>query len=223
MKAVVLLSGGLDSTTLLAMARAEDRKVLALTFDYGQRHAREIEDARRQAESMGVADHRVIHVDLRAIGGSALTSNADVPKDRLGDEGIPVTYVPARNMIFLSIGAAFAESVSADELWIGVNAVDFSGYPDCRPEFIAAFEKAIMAGTRSGVERGTPKLVTPLLNMTKAEIIRLGSRLGVDYSRTRSCYDPGETGRACGHCDSCLIRRRGFQEAGVVDPTPYSD
>jgi 7-cyano-7-deazaguanine synthase len=223
MKAVVLLSGGLDSTTLLALARSEKREVHALTFDYGQRHAREIEDARAQAESMEVADHRVIQVDLRAIGGSALTSNADVPKDHLGDEGIPVTYVPARNMIFLSIGTAFAESVSAAELWIGVNAVDFSGYPDCRPEFIAAFEKAIMAGTRSGVERGAPKLVTPLLNLTKADIIRLGARLGVDYSRTRSCYDPDETGRACGHCDSCLIRRRGFQEAGVDDPTPYSD
>lgn len=223
MKAVVLLSGGLDSTTLLAIARAENREVYALTLDYGQRHASEIEDARRQAESMNVADHRVIQLDLRAIGGSALTSNAEVPKDHLGEEGIPVTYVPARNMIFLSLGAAFAESVAADEVWIGVNAVDFSGYPDCRPEFIAAFEKAIMAGTRSGVERGTPTLVTPLMDLTKAEIIRLGARLGVDYSRTRSCYDPDENGVACGHCDSCLIRKRGFEEAGVDDPTPYRD
>jgi 7-cyano-7-deazaguanine synthase len=223
MKAVVLLSGGLDSTTLLAMARAEQREVHALTFDYGQRHASEIDDARAQAASMEVADHRVVRVDLRAIGGSALTSNVDVPKDHLAEGGIPVTYVPARNMIFLSIGAAFAESVSAGELWIGVNAIDFSGYPDCRPEFIEAFEKAIMAGTRSGVERGTPKLVTPLLNLTKSEIIRLGTDLGVDYSRTRSCYDPDENGVACGHCDSCLIRRSGFEEAGVDDPTPYRD
>jgi 7-cyano-7-deazaguanine synthase len=221
MRAVVLLSGGLDSATLLAMARRDGRECLALSFSYGQRHEIELRAAGRVAASLGVDEHVVYPIDLRLFGGSALTGDIDVPKDAVGAAGIPITYVPARNTVFLAIALAFAEARNAAEIWIGVNAVDYSGYPDCRPDFIAAFQEVIRRGTRSGVERGEPRVVTPLINLTKADIIRRGVSLGVDYSLTHSCYDPAEDGRACGHCDSCLIRRRGFEEASVPDPTVY--
>lgn len=222
-KAVILVSGGLDSTTLLAMARDKEREIFALSFDYGQRHRHELEAAERVAQFFGAAEHRVAQIDLRLFGGSALTSDVEVPKDSVDDEGIPVTYVPARNMIFLSFAVGYAEVVEAEEIWIGVNAVDYSGYPDCRPEFIEAFQAAIRNGTKSGVEEGKPVIVTPLMTMSKAGIIRRGIELGVDYSMTHSCYDPDERGLACGHCDSCLLRKRGFEAAGVPDPTRYSD
>lgn len=221
-RAVVLLSGGLDSATVLAIARHESRTCHALSVVYGQRHAVELDAARRVAAGMGVAEHVVVPIDLRVFGGSALTSGMDVPKDALGAEGIPVTYVPARNTIFLALALGLAEARGAGEIWIGVNAVDFSGYPDCRPEFVEAFEHVIRTGTRSGVERGEPRVVAPLLRMTKAEIIRRGVSLGVDYGMTHSCYDPSPDGRACGHCDSCLLRRMGFEDAGVPDPTVYA-
>lgn len=221
-RAVILLSGGLDSATVLAMAKQEGRACHALSIVYGQRHVVELEAARRVAEAIGVAEHVVHSLDLRVFGASALTGDIDVPKDAVGASGIPVTYVPARNTIFLSLALGFAEARDAREIWIGVNALDFSGYPDCRPEFIDAFQHVISTGTRSGVERGEPRLVAPLLHMTKAEIIRRGTDLGVDYAITHSCYDPAATGHACGHCDSCLLRRRGFEEAGVADPTVYS-
>lgn len=222
-RAVVLVSGGLDSTTLLAIARSEGREVYALSFDYGQRHRSELHAAERVARELGSAEHRVAKIDLRAFGGSALTADVAVPKDAVGEPGIPVTYVPARNMIFLSFAVGYAEVIGAEEIWIGVNAIDYSGYPDCRPEFIDAFQTAILRGTRSGVESGKPAIIVPLMEMTKAEIIRAGVRLGVDYSTTVSCYDPDESGRACGHCDSCFLRKRGFEEAGVPDPTRYID
>jgi 7-cyano-7-deazaguanine synthase len=221
MRAVVLLSGGLDSATVLAMAKAEGRECLALSFVYGQRHEIELRAAGRVAAAIGVKEHTVFPIDLRHFGGSALTADIDVPKDVAGAAGIPVTYVPARNTVFLAIGLAFAETHNAAEIWIGVNAVDYSGYPDCRPDFIAAFQDVIRKGTRSGVEGGEPRLVAPLIEMTKADIIRRGVALGVDYAITHSCYDPDDRGRACGHCDSCIIRRRGFEEAGVPDPTQY--
>ena len=221
MKAVVLLSGGLDSATVLAIARAERRRCIALSFAYGQRHEIELEAARRVAAAAGVVEHVIYPLDLRVMGGSALTADIDVPKDALGGAGIPVTYVPARNTVFLALALALAEAREAPEIWLGVNAVDSSGYPDCRPEFIHAFEEVIKRGTRSGVEKGEPRLVTPLIAMTKAEIIRRGVALGVDYSITHSCYDPDAKGLACGHCDSCLLRSRGFAEAGVADPTRY--
>ncbi len=205
------------------MARSEGREIFSLSFDYGQRHRHELEAAKRVAREYGSVEHRFALIDLRAFGGSALTADVDVPKDAVGEEGIPVTYVPARNMIFLSFAVGYAEVVRADEIWIGVNAVDFSGYPDCRPEFIDAFEEAIMRGTKSGVERGVPRIVSPLMTLSKAEIIKRGLELGVDYSMTHSCYDPDEGGRACGHCDSCLLRKRGFEEAGAPDPTLYTD
>ena len=219
--AVVLLSGGLDSTTVLAMALAEGRRVYALSFDYGQRHGLEIVASKRIVASCDVAEHRIVEIDLRAFGGSALTDSIEVPKDVMGQEGIPVTYVPARNTIFLAYAVAWAEVVGADEIWIGVNAVDYSGYPDCRPEFIEAFQRVIESGTKAGVEKGTPLIVAPLIALTKAEIIRKGLGFGVDYSATHSCYDPDSDGAACGHCDSCLLRKRGFEEAGVEDPTTY--
>jgi 7-cyano-7-deazaguanine synthase len=219
--AVVLLSGGLDSATVLAIARREGREVHALTFIYGQRHEVELAAARRVAGAAGVVEHIVFPIDLRLFGGSALTGDVAVPKDAVGAPGIPVTYVPARNTIFLAVALGFAEARGAGEIWIGVNAVDFSGYPDCRPEFIDAFQRVILTGTRSGVERGEPRIVAPLLAMTKADIIRRGVSLGVDYSLTHSCYDPDGDGRACGHCDSCILRARGFEEAGVSDPTRY--
>jgi 7-cyano-7-deazaguanine synthase len=220
-RAVVLLSGGLDSATVLAMARAEGREVYALSFDYGQRHRQEVDAARRLARSGGAIEHLIIPIDLRPFGGSALTGDLAVPKDALGGSSIPVTYVPARNTIFLAIAVGYAETRAAREIWLGVNAVDFSGYPDCRPEFIEAFQKVIFTGTRSGVEQGYPRVRTPLMKMSKAEIITAGTALGVDYSATRSCYDPDPSGAACGHCDSCLLRKEGFEAAGVPDPTRY--
>jgi 7-cyano-7-deazaguanine synthase len=221
MKAVVLLSGGLDSATVLAIAKRENRECIALSFAYGQRHEIELAAARRVAQSMGVVEHVIYDLDLRVFGGSALTDDIRVPKDAVGSAGIPVTYVPARNTIFLSIALGLAEARKASEIWIGVNAVDYSGYPDCRPEFIAAFQQVILRGTKSGLERGEPRIVAPLIELTKADIIRRGVELGVDYSLTHSCYDPDADGRACGHCDSCLLRKRGFDEAGVPDPTQY--
>ncbi|HKO00956.1 MAG: 7-cyano-7-deazaguanine synthase QueC [Acidobacteria bacterium] len=223
MKAVILLSGGLDSATVLAIARHEKRDCIALSFAYGQRHQIELDAARRVAQSIGVSEHVVYNLDMRMFGGSALTSDMNVPKDSVGAAGIPVTYVPARNTIFLSIALGLAEARNAQEIWIGVNAIDYSGYPDCRPEFIDAFEQVIFRGTKSGLERREPRIVAPLIELTKAEIIRRGTELGVDYSLTHSCYDPGAEGRACGHCDSCLLRRKGFEEAGVPDPTTYRD
>jgi 7-cyano-7-deazaguanine synthase len=222
MHAVILLSGGLDSATVLAMANAEGRVCHALSITYGQRHQVELLAARRVAERAGVAEHVVHALDLRVFGASALTGDIDVPKDAVGAAGIPVTYVPARNTIFLSLALGYAEARDAEEIWIGVNAVDYSGYPDCRPEFIDAFQQVILQGTRSGVEHGQPRLVAPLLHMTKADIIRRGVELGVDYGLTHSCYDPAPDGAACGHCDSCILRRNGFNEAGVHDPTVYA-
>jgi 7-cyano-7-deazaguanine synthase len=222
--AVVLLSGGLDSTTTLAIAR-KDFVVHALSFRYGQRHADELDAARFIARKYGVASHVVTDFDLRAFGGSALTSGAAVPKDRdltSGGVGIPITYVPARNTIFLSFALAFAEVLPASDIFVGVNALDYSGYPDCRPEYIDAFERMANLGTRGGVEGTNPmRIRAPLIHMTKAEIITLGVSLNVDYSMTTSCYDP-EDGLACGHCDACQLRRRGFSEAGVRDPTLYA-
>lgn len=222
MKAVILLSGGLDSATVLAIAKSEGRECLALSIVYGQRHRVELEAAKRVAETMGVAEHVIHPLDLRVFGASALTGDIDVPKDAVDAPGIPVTYVPARNTIFLALALGYAEAREAAEIWIGVNALDFSGYPDCRPEFIDAFQQVIWKGTRSGVERREPRLVAPLLHMTKADIIRRGLELGVDYGLTHSCYDPAENGAACGHCDSCLLRRKGFIGAGVPDPTTYA-
>jgi 7-cyano-7-deazaguanine synthase len=221
-RAVILLSGGLDSATVLAIARSEGRECHALSITYGQRHVVELEAAQRVAAAMGVDEHVVHSLDLRVFGASALTSEIEVPKDAVGAPGIPVTYVPARNTIFLSLALGYAEARDAQEIWIGVNMADSSGYPDCRPEFIDAFQQVIFTGTRSGVEHREPRLVAPLLHLTKAEIIRRGLELGVDYGLTHSCYDPAPDGRACGHCDSCLLRRKGFEEAGVPDPTIYA-
>ena len=223
MRAVILLSGGLDSATVLAIAKQQQRDCLAMSIVYGQRHQIELRAAQRVAETIGVAEHVVFPLDLRVFGASALTSDIDVPKDAAGAAGIPITYVPARNTIFLSLALGYAEAKHAEEIWIGVNAVDYSGYPDCRPEFIDAFQQVILRGTRSGVERGMPRIVAPLITMSKAEIIREGLTLGVDYSITHSCYDPDAYGRACGHCDSCILRRKGFEEAGVADPTVYGN
>lgn len=224
-RAVVLLSGGLDSAVALASAREAGRECHALSFDYGQRHGVELEAAARVAANLGVVRHVVADVDLRVFGGSALTSSMEVPKDRPDstDEcDIPVTYVPARNLIFLSYAAAMAEVLDADAIYIGVNAVDYSGYPDCRPEFIRSFEKTARLGTKAGSEGRDVHVKTPLIDLTKAEIIRRGTDMGVDFSLTHSCYDPDEEGRACGHCDSCRIRRAGFTDAGVADPTIYA-
>jgi 7-cyano-7-deazaguanine synthase len=224
-KAVVLLSGGVDSSTALAMARAQGFEPVCLSVAYGQRHSVELEHARRVAESMGVRDLRVVTLDLRTIGGSALTAEIPVPKDRdpkqMAGE-IPITYVPARNTVLLALALGLAESVGASDIFIGVNAVDYSGYPDCRPEFLRAFESMARLATKAGVEGATFRVHAPLSGMTKAEIIREGTRLGVDYGLTHSCYDPDSQGRACGRCDSCLLRRRGFEEAGVPDPTLYA-
>jgi 7-cyano-7-deazaguanine synthase len=224
-KAVVLLSGGLDSTTTLAVAKSQGFDVYALSVDYGQRHRVELERADQVARALGVADHRTVRLDLRTIGGSALTAAVDVPKGRSADEmghGIPVTYVPARNTILLGLALGYAEAVGAFDLFIGANVLDYSGYPDCRPEFLEAFERLANLATKAGVEgAGRFRVHAPLLMMTKAEIIREGVRLGVDYSQTLSCYDPDAAGRACGGCDSCLLRKKGFAEAGVADPTAY--
>ncbi len=226
-KAVCLVSGGLDSATCLAIARAEGFVCHALSFDYGQRHAHELAAARRVASQLGVAEHKVIAIDLRAFGGSALTDAIDVPKDRdlsAAEDAIPVTYVPARNTIFLSYALAWAEVLGAWDVFIGVNAVDYGGYPDCRPEYIAAFERMANLATKAAVEGDrTLTFHTPLIRMTKADIIRRGVALGVEYGRTLSCYDPDNEGRACGRCDSCRIRRAGFEAAGVPDPTRYVD
>ncbi len=220
-KAVVLVSGGLDSATVLGIAKAEGFDCHAISFDYGQRHRHELVAAERVCEAAGVARHIVCPIDLRAFGGSALTDEIDVPKDRSDDEmeaGIPVTYVPARNTIFLSLALGWAETLGATDLFIGVNAVDYSGYPDCRPEFVAAFQQVANLGTKVGVEGEAWTIHTPLVSLTKAEIIRRGTELGVDYGLTLSCYDPDEHGRPCGKCDSCLLRAKGFAEAGLVDP-----
>ena len=220
-KAVCLLSGGLDSATCLGVARRDGFASYALSFDYGQRHIYELEAAARVAAALGAVDHRVARIDLRMFGGSALTAGIDVPKHRSAAEmgkGIPITYVPARNTIFLSFAMAWAEVLGASDIFLGVNAVDYSGYPDCRPEFVAAFETMANLATRTGVEGTTLLRVhTPLLHLSKAEIIRLGISLGVDYGLTHSCYDPGADGRPCGACDSCLLRAKGFAEAGVRD------
>lgn len=224
--AVLLLSGGLDSTTLLAHAIAEGFDVHAMTFRYGQRHATEIDAARRVASRFGVRDHVIVDIDLRTFGGSALTNaSIDVPKDRdvaAMDHGIPITYVPARNTIFLSFALAWAEVLEAGDIFIGVNALDYSGYPDCRPEYIRAYERMANLATRGGVEGTNPiHIRTPLIDLTKAEIIRRGLELGVDYAITQSCYDPDGHGAACGHCDACQLRLKGFAEAGASDPAPY--
>jgi 7-cyano-7-deazaguanine synthase len=224
--AIVLLSGGLDSTTTLAYALDRGYDVRAMTFRYGQRHAHEVEAARQIAKRFGVREHAVVDIDLRPFGGSALTSDIPVPKDRAGDEmrrgGIPITYVPARNTIFLSFALAWAEVQDARDIFIGVNALDYSGYPDCRPEYIAAFERMANLATRGGVEGNAVMIHTPLIDLTKGQIIELGHSLGVDYALTTSCYDPDADGRACGHCDACLIRLKGFAEAGISDPVRYA-
>ena len=224
--AVLLLSGGLDSTTLLAHALDAGFDVHAMTFRYGQRHAVEIGAARQVAARYGVRDHVIVDIDLRTFGGSALTSNVDVPKDRdisTGEQrGIPVTYVPARNTIFLSVALAWAEVLGAGDIFIGVNARDDSGDPECRPEYIASFERMANLATRGGVEGSNPiRIRAPFIDLTKAQIIRRGLELGVDYAMTQSCYDPAENGAACGHCDACQLRLKGFQDAGVRDPAAY--
>ncbi|MCA9438205.1 MAG: 7-cyano-7-deazaguanine synthase QueC [Candidatus Omnitrophica bacterium] len=225
MKAVVLVSGGLDSATVLGIARQEKRECYALSFRYGQRHNIELEAAERVAKSLGAVEHLIMDLPLDKWGGSALTGPIDVPKDR--DEQkmsgeIPVTYVPARNTVFLSLALAWAEVLEAHEIWIGVNALDYSGYPDCRPEFIQAFEKMARLATKLGVQGEELSIITPLIHHTKAQIIQKGTALGVDFSLTHSCYDPTPDGLACGHCDSCILRRNGFEKAGIPDPTRYA-
>jgi 7-cyano-7-deazaguanine synthase len=217
--AVVLLSGGLDSATAAALAAREGWRLYALTIRYGQTHAREVEAARRVAAALGVAKHVELSIDLAAFGGSSLTGDGSIPKDRpLDDEGIPSTYVPARNTVFLALALAWAETLGAERIVIGVNALDYSGYPDCRPEFIAAFERLARLATRTGVEGHALQIWAPLQQSTKADIIRLGLSLGVDYALTHSCYDPQPNGRPCGRCDSCRLRAKGFEEAGMKDP-----
>ncbi len=223
--AVVLLSGGLDSATALAVAKRDGCEPCALSFDYGQRHLFELEAARRVAGAAGVRQHIVLPLNLRLFGGSALTADLPVPKDRAESEmshGIPVTYVPARNTIFLSIALGWAEALGASDIYLGVNALDYSGYPDCRPEYLQAFERMANLGTKAGVEgTATWRIHAPLIEMTKSQIIRTGTALGVDYSLTHSCYDPDAAGHPCGHCDSCRLRLKGFAEAGQTDPLAY--
>lgn len=225
MRAVCLLSGGLDSATCLALARRDSYQCYALSFDYGQRHRIELEAAARVAASLGAVRHIIVPIDLRLFGGSALTADIAVPKARSAGEmsqGIPVTYVPARNTVFLSIAVAWAEVLEAADIYIGVNALDYSGYPDCRPEFIQAFERMANLATKAGVEHRTRlRIHTPLIAMSKAEIVRTGQGLGLDFGLTHSCYDPDQQGRPCGQCDSCLLRKKGFAEAGMVDPLNY--
>lgn|ERR1035441_2001865 len=224
-KAVVLLSGGLDSSTVLAIAKRQGFQLYALSFDYGQRHRWELEAAKQVAQSQGANEHTIATIDLRIFGGSALTADIDVPKGRDVDEmsqGIPITYVPARNTIFLSFALAWAEVLGSSDIFLGVNVLDYSGYPDCRPEFIEAFERMANLATKAGVEgRQALKIHTPLITLSKAEIIRSGLELGVDYSVTSSCYDPAPNGEPCGRCDSCLLRLKGFRDNGVDDPLHY--
>jgi 7-cyano-7-deazaguanine synthase len=223
-RAVVLLSGGVDSTTTLAVARQRGFQTYALTFGYGQRHAAEVDAARRVAQALGAARHEVVVIDLRAFGGSALTADIAVPKDRSAGDigtGIPITYVPARNTIFLSYALAWAEVLGAQDIFIGVSEIDYSGYPDCRPEYVGAYERMANLATKAGVEGQKLKIHTPLIHLTKAEIIAQGAALGVDFSLTLSCYDPSPDGAACGRCDACVLRRKGFEQAGVADPTRY--
>lgn len=225
-KAIVLSSGGLDSTTVMALAKNDGFEIFSISFSYGQRHSYELTAAKKIADTIGVSKHLVININMNDIGGSALTDSIDVPKDRDADtlsEEIPVTYVPARNTIFLSFALAWAEVLEASDIFIGVNALDYSGYPDCRPEYIQAFETMANLATKSGIEgTNSIKIQTPLINMTKAEIINTGIQLGIDYGMTHSCYDPDDRGMACGLCDSCFLRKKGFEEAGVDDPTRYS-
>jgi 7-cyano-7-deazaguanine synthase len=219
-RAVCLLSGGLDSSTCLAAARRDGFECYALSFDYGQRHRVELKSAARVAQALGARSHLVLRIDLDRIGGSALTDDIPVPKGRSADEmthGIPSTYVPARNTVFLSLALGWAETLGASDIFIGVNALDYSGYPDCRPEYIEAYERMANLATKAGVEGCGLKIHTPLLHLSKADIVRLASELGVDFSLTHSCYDPDAQGRPCGRCDSCVLRRKGFQEAGIED------
>jgi len=225
-KAVVLSSGGIDSTTAMAIAKSRGKEIYALSFRYGQRHFIELEAAKKVARSFGVKTHKIINIDLRQFGGSALTDEINVPKhdsvNEIDEEGIPITYVPARNTIFLSYAMAWAEVLKATSIYIGVTAVDYSGYPDCRPAFIEAFEKMANLATKTGVTKeAILKIETPLIHLSKAEIIKTGDKLGVDYALTISCYDPDSTGKSCGRCDSCLHRIKGFKEAGIKDPTIY--
>lgn len=220
-KAVILYSGGLDSTTCLAIAREQGFDPYAISFRYGQRHSHELEVAKRNARPMGALDHLMVDFDLRKMGGSALTSEMAVPKTGVEENEIPVTYVPARNTIFLSFALGWAEVLGSFDIFIGVNALDYSGYPDCRPAFIEAYEKMANLATKAGVEGRKMTIHTPLISLTKAEIIKKGLSLGVDYALTHSCYDPAEDGAACGLCDSCRLRLKGFAEAGVADPAPY--
>jgi 7-cyano-7-deazaguanine synthase len=221
-KAVVLYSGGLDSTTCLAVARADGFAPYAISFSYGQRHGIELEVARKHARTLEAADHLVVEFDYRLVGGSALTADIDVPKEGVGSD-IPVTYVPARNTVFLSFALGWAEVLGARDIYIGVNALDYSGYPDCRPEYIAAFETMANLATKAGVEGSRFRIHTPLIALTKAEIIHRGVQLGVDYGLTHSCYDPTPEGLSCGRCDSCRLRLKGFAEAGLTDPIPYAE
>ena len=224
-KAVCLLSGGLDSSTCLALARRDGYTCYALSFDYGQRHLVELQAAERVAGALGAREHRTAHIDLRAFGASALTADIDVPKHRSAGEmetGIPITYVPARNTIFLAYALAWAEVLECSDIFIGVNAIDYSGYPDCRPEFVDAFERMANLATKAGVEgRTRVKIHTPLITLSKADIVRLAAELGLNFGLTHSCYDPDAQGRACGHCDSCILRRKGFDEAAITDPIAY--
>jgi len=226
-KAVILLSGGLDSATCLAISKQNGFEPYALSFRYGQRHEFEIDSAGSIAKSLGAKEHVISNIDLRAFGGSALTDDIDVPKDRdeaFFSKDIPITYVPARNTIFLSFSLAYAEVLNANDIFIGVNALDYSGYPDCRPEYISSFQNMANLATKSAIEgQSHIQIHTPLINLTKAEIIRLGIEMGVDYSLTHSCYDPKEDGTACSHCDACKLRLKGFEEAGLTDPLTYSD
>ncbi len=224
-KAVVLLSGGIDSATVLGIAKTEGYQLYALSFRYGQRNQYEVEAAQRIVQSMSVKDHLILKIDLAVIGGSALTTGMPVPKKRSEENmsrHVPVTYVPARNTIFLSFALAWTESLGGSDIFIGINALDYSGYPDCRPQFTEAFEKMANLGTRAGVEGRRIRIHTPLIQMTKSQIIQKGHKLGIDYSITQSCYDPSPDGKACGHCDSCLLREKGFREAGIPDPTQYT-
>ena len=223
--AVVLLSGGLDSATALAIARAQDYEAYALSFDYGQRHNQELKAAQRVAKSLNVKEHRIVKIDNQIFGGSALTDDVDVPKSRSEKEigaGIPITYVPARNTIFLAHALAWAETIPAGHIFIGANAIDYSGYPDCRPEFIALFETVANIGTKAGIEGARIQIHAPLIQMSKADIVRKAVELNIDLSLTHSCYDPTPDGRACGKCDSCQLRLKGFREAGVADPIKYA-